>query len=219
VRFWVLAVSLLVACLSLVGLEFRSWIDVELPVVFRGEQARPTCPSATDADYFFESGALGRNHKFVSGWAASYLRAAHEPSLSCGESSADESYRFIWLRGHHETIIVRMEGSDKGHYVIATEFSRPVPYVPTISKAREVLKSVTREEWDSAVSALSASGFWTMGRSPDEPGFDGAEWVVEGRRGGAYHVVHRWSPIGPYREAALGILGVSRLSIDADHIH
>jgi hypothetical protein len=43
-------------------------------------------------------------------------------------------------------------------------------------------------------------------------GEDGANWVLEGRRGNAYHVVHRWSADdGPFREACLTLLRVAGL--------
>jgi hypothetical protein len=53
---------------------------------------------------------------------------------------------------------------------------------------------------------LDMAEFWTAPTEEENGtvGCDGAQWIMEGAKGGQYHVVDRWSPDeGPYRKAAL----------------
>jgi hypothetical protein len=51
-------------------------------------------------------------------------------------------------------------------------------------------------------------------------GLDGAQWVIEGRRVDAYHVVDRWSPRGgPYRDAGLAFLQLAGLSATGKEVY
>jgi hypothetical protein len=58
-----------------------------------------------------------------------------------------------------------------------------------------------------------------VGESPD-PGLDGAEWILESVRDGAYTYRAVWSPrSGAFREGCLGLLRASRLRVPNDEVY
>src|SRR6185503_15892511 len=137
------------------------------------------------------------------------LRQAHEPSLSCGASSADETYRFTWLRTFHAPVIVRVSRSGDRRELTAVVLSGAGGYEPgTVERKME--RPLQPAEWRRLTAALALSGFWKLPlRDPQSSGADGARWLVEGRRGDEYHLVDRWSPDrGRYRALGLTLLAL-----------
>jgi hypothetical protein len=76
--------------------------------------------------------------------------------------------------------------------------------------------------------------FWTLSpfeNPPSEIGpngermvtvqFDGAQWIVEGVKGGTYHVVDRWTPKnGPVREIGLMMLeDLAKMELSAKEVY
>jgi hypothetical protein len=57
-------------------------------------------------------------------------------------------------------------------------------------------------DWDTLQRALEASDFWALDTQDKRLGLDGAQWLIEGRRGDTYHSISRWSSRG-----AVGDLG------------
>ena len=114
---------------------------------------------------------------------------------------------------------MRLVSTAGGFRVLAWEFERLVPYKREIVVTRQINKVVAPDEWTRAVRAVAAAEFWRMGPASDERGNDGAEWVLEGRRGGAYKVVNRWSADGAFREAGLAIVRASGLAVSEDRIY
>jgi hypothetical protein len=56
-------------------------------------------------------------------------------------------------------------------------------------------------DWAKLQKAIGASGFWSLDCDCDSiGGFDGAQWLIEGRHGSIFHAVHRWSPGGAFQE-------------------
>jgi len=59
---------------------------------------------------------------------------------------------------------------------------------------------------------LELACFWQMPTPNELMMCDGAEWIMEGRREGRFHVVDRQSPDeGAYRDACLYLLRVSQV--------
>jgi hypothetical protein len=56
------------------------------------------------------------------------------------------------------------------------------------------------EDWQKLQCALKTSDFWALDTDDDHFGFDGAWWLIEGRRGDVYHSVSCWSPRGAARD-------------------
>jgi hypothetical protein len=131
---------------------------------------------------FFPKKSLDlRGDDFKAKWYSSQLRAMNEPSLlSMASDPASYSYRFLWLRTFNHPIAVRMSGA--GGYS---------PGVLTEDKSRPL----TAAEMAPFLSEVEKLGFWTAPNPVnDQEGTDGSQWIIEGVRGGKYHVVDRWSP-------------------------
>jgi len=131
-----------------------------------------------------------------------------EPSISCGPITEGETYRFVWLRTFHRSIAVRISRSGGGARLLMIELTGSGGYDPG-AVARRVESTLSDGDWQALMAGLGQIRFWEMPTQLTslELGLDGAQWIIEGRRGSEYHVVDRWSPReGPYREAALSFL-------------
>lgn len=51
-------------------------------------------------------------------------------------------------------------------------------------------------DWARLQDSLIATGFWALDPVDEQPVLDGAEWLIEGRRGNIYRGVSRWRPQG-----------------------
>jgi len=72
------------------------------------------------------------------------------------------------------------------------------------------------------VAGLRKSDFWTMPTQPTPRavGFDGAQWILEGRRRTEYHVVDRFSTgEGAYRDPALTFLKLAGLLVAGERLY
>lgn len=177
-----------------------------------GVRARaPTaiCPSNASNTYFFPSGAFrGRVDEFTRTWYSHQLSAMGEPSLSCGASV--EAYRFVWLRTFHNPVAVRVSQSGEAYELQAIVLDGAGGYDPG-QVSQRVSRRLTAAEWARVRHALDEIGFWDLPTSNDVMGFDGAEWIIEGRDG-RYHVVERWGGNERVQEAGLVFLELAGLS-------
>lgn len=65
-------------------------------------------------------------------------------------------------------------------------------------------RDVDAAEIQHVLELIDAMGFWQMPAQDEVAGMDGAQWILEGYRHGAYHVIDRWSPTkGLLRELGL----------------
>lgn len=117
----------------------------------------------------------------------------HEPVLF-KEKSDREIYRFTWLRTFHNPIAVRIERNGNSFAVTWKLASGQGGYNPgglTIDKTLVIDKEV----WDGVINQLDKVQFWTLSTNKKErSGFDGAQWILEGKVKDRYHVVDRWMP-------------------------
>ncbi len=124
-------------------------------------------------------------------------RIAREPSLYEHHSDNDvERYRFLWLRTFHKPIAVRIEKNAGGFTGRVVRLSGQGGYEPGQIERDEQF-AVTTQQWNEFTDLLQRSSFWQMptDEDEDEPGLDGAQWILEGQHAGKYHVVDRWTPI------------------------
>ena len=141
-------------------------------------------------------------------WYAKHLHAMHEPSLlGLSTDASRESYRFLWLRSFHHPVSARLEVAKDGSAHLSVKvLSGRGGYEPGhIFLNRNT--SVSKEAVVHFLQLLQKADFWNIPTEEEEGnvvGLDGAQWIMEGVRGGQYHVVDRWSPDdGPFRKAAL----------------
>jgi hypothetical protein len=136
------------------------------------------------------------------------LCAMSEPSLSI---AGPETYRFVWTRHLRNPVAVRVTRA--GATAIAVVSIEGDAQDPATQRRHEF--TVANDFWVSLRGHLDAADFWNLAGDPgeDERGLDGADWVIEGRRGGVYHSVVRWEPQpGPFRTACEDLIKVSGAS-------
>jgi hypothetical protein len=190
-----------------------------------GDGVRPGCPPVEASEYFFPAGVLEPSRSdldvFVRASYSKHLRVMGEPSLSCGPTAGGDTYRFVWLRTFHRPIAVRVNHDSNGTRLVAVELTGLGGYDPGSIAAR-VEKSLSETDWRLLTAALSNTSFWSMPTRPAKPtlGADGSQWIMEGRRGGEYHIVDRWTPReGLYRDAGLSFLKLAGISIPGGDIY
>ena len=176
-------------------------ISLALPDISaaRADELRAHCPPAGDSDFFFPvnafDGARPDLDAFEREWYSQHLAAMREPSLSCEAAGASETYRFLWLISFHRSISVRLVlKGDRGR-IEFTELTGSGGYEPGHVR-RHTERRLSRDEASRFAKALNDADFWQLSTSIRDHGLDGAQWIVEGRRGGTYHVVDRFFTAG-----------------------
>jgi hypothetical protein len=195
------------------------------PLQANAIDVRPVCPAKNSKNYFFAKNTFhlnsARRDQFVNRWYSKHLRAMSETSLSCGKDVESETYRFTWLRTFHHPIAVRITRIDGQGRLIAVELNGYGGYGPgTVIKRIE--KKLTPEQWQTLLAVVDSAKFWELPTDDISGGrgFDGAEWVVEARRGRAYHLVSRWSPeSGDYHKLALHFLLLAGIVTPPDEMY
>jgi hypothetical protein len=126
------------------------------------------------------------------------LKALKEPSL-WKQSQADKSanvYRFLWLGSYEHPASVRISRAGDMVTMHVTRHDRHPGFLqekdhPKVTVDREV--KLTLKQWEDFVGRLEAAKFWS---APTEvignQGIaDGDRLLIEGIKGGKYHVVDR----------------------------
>ncbi len=155
--------------------------------------------------------------QFTDAWYSRHLSAMEEPPVwKAAEQKSSEIYRFIWLRTFHPPyafrLIVRADGTGT---LIAKNASGAGGYDPgrlTLNKTI-TLDGTHGRQFTAAIDQL---GFWKLPTQEQRgPGFDGARWILEGVKGGRYHIVDRWTPDdGPYRKLLLELVALAGIKVD-----
>jgi hypothetical protein len=143
-----------------------------------------------------------------------------EPSLSCGPPDDVEAYRFLWLRSFHNDIAVRvirrgdayaleaviLDGAGRSSAYLRWLVEGTGDYHKPGNVSRRVRRALSRDQWQAVMTKLEEIQLWQMPTQSDVPllGTDGAQWIVEARRDGRYHVVDRW--IGADGLKSIGML-------------
>lgn len=188
--------------------------------------ARTDCPMPSADDYFMPalsvpSAPLAVSlDEFSRQWYSKHLRAMSEPTLSCGPGNAEETYRFLWLRTFHHPIAVRVARLKEGIQLSAVELSGAGGYEPG-GIIKQIHKSLSSDQWQTLISEVEDCKYWSQ-PSVDNSGIglDGAQWIIEARRGQSYHVVDRWNG-GPCDSLGLLFLDLAGLKPTKpdDHIY
>ncbi|WP_316171537.1 MULTISPECIES: hypothetical protein [unclassified Bradyrhizobium] len=116
-----------------------------------------------------------------------------EPPLCRLRETKSEVYRFLWESSFNGTAFVHIArlGSSVELRSRVLARSRLRRKEPVVSAA------LSPDDWEKLQRALTISNFWSLDATDDESfGLDGAQWLIEGRRGDVYHSVDRWCPRG-----------------------
>jgi hypothetical protein len=158
-------------------------------------------------------------NQFRNNWYSKHLRAMKEEPLYSPHGEWVESYRFLWLRSFHNPVAVRIWKCGSVRFVSVKELDGAGGYDPGKLKL-ERKRELTPDEWREFMRYLEDSCYWQLPTQDDTIGFDGAQWIFEGVKGGRYHVVDRWTPQnGSYRELCLYVLKLSGLKVDASELY
>lgn len=162
-----------------------------------GAPVSPDCPSALESRYVPPGSITDSHHDFdadliLRSRYARILAAMNEPSLSCGRSTDEEAYRFLWLRTWNNPVSIRIFRAGPRYGLEAVQLDGAEG-----NEAGRILRRVTltlsRTQWQRFSLALDETHFWQITTAVDDTlGNDGAQWIIEGRREGRYHFVDRW---------------------------
>jgi hypothetical protein len=160
---------------------------------------RPDCAKRDAPQFFFPAGVLFperpefEGDAFLRAWFSRALERMGEPSLSCNLPTVD-TYRLLVLPTWGPPLAIRIGMAPPNPSVTVTELNGKGGYDPgTI--ARRATSTISEPQRQSFVDALAKADFWAAATIDyDRRGVDGTEWILEGRAGETYHVVHRWSP-------------------------
>jgi len=165
---------------------------------------KPSPPDPTTLKYFPQSAA--GEIPFI----AEFLNSTDEPSLLARvQDPTAVSYRFdTWELPGLNFLVIRFSLNSDGTATVV-KFLVPRAANPlTAGSPNRVEESVSAADTAKFLQLVDEAGFWAMPTvqppSPTPPKyyvFDGAFWVFEGVRDGAYHVVYRLNPnASPFTE-------------------
>jgi hypothetical protein len=192
--------------------------------------------AAAQAQQYFPPGTFdenGRTNQFTVDWYSKNLKALGEPSLwelSQTDRTA-EAYRFLWLRTNHHPVSVRIVMYAKSHVcgrarLFAKVASGKAGYDPgRVNRRRHT--NLMEGSARKLLKGVESVGFWTQPLHGPEPKLitlDGAEWIVEGIKGGQYHIIDRYAPKPSDGDAAyiLGtmmVFDLARLRIKQSEVY
>ena len=152
---------------------------------------------------------------FHVNWYASHLNALDEPVLR--DSLPAKVYRFTWLRSFHKPVVIRLEnfnGAVTLYWKVSDGAGGYEPGKMIVNKS----KVLTLKNWNDFVASVNSINFWNLPTTRSGIGSDGAQWILEGKELGKYHVVDRQSG-GKIESVCLKLLELSNLKIKKDDIY
>jgi len=153
---------------------------------------------------------------FHINWYARHLNALDEPVLS--DSLSTKVFRFTWLRTFHNPIVIGLENKNDSITLYWKVCDGAGGYEPG-KVIKNKSKALTIKEWNDFVASINSINFWNLPTTQSGIlGTDGAQWILEGKEFGKYHVVDRWSG-GTIESVCLELLELSDLKINKDDIY
>ena len=123
-------------------------------------------------------------------WLGGILKWFREPSIY--ESGDRPAVRLVYDRSFFDPVLVRLSCENGKWFLVAKRLTGGVhiPIHLDLDKRVPVPESLV----NGLKKRLDQIGFWSMPTDSADRGLDGADWVLEARLEGRYHVVDRWSP-------------------------
>jgi hypothetical protein len=128
-------------------------------------------------------------------WYSKHLRAMREPSLLSRPDDGVEIYRLTWLRTFQNPMIFRLQVDRFGGAQMIVKESDGSGGYETGVIVRDTSVNLESAVVTSLKNDLNRVAFWSMPAALGELQLDGSRWVLEGSRGGFFHVVARSSPL------------------------
>lgn len=198
------------ACAVLAGCSSEE--DHEL----RGVEIAETCPDDPNALFFptgtFESDDFNPNLNVVRGWYSHVLSEMQEPSLSCGEWNYQESYRFVWIRSFDAPLAVRVSRNRNDVQLEAVILNGTGGFGAE-GVSQRISKRLSMSQWKEILIALETANLWELPTERNDHRVnDGAQWIIEVRKGDRYHMVDRSSGDPIVEQIGLKLLGFAELT-------
>jgi len=149
-------------------------------------------------------------------WYDKHLKALNEPVFS--DSLPGKVFRFTWLRSFHNPIVIGLKCNNNSISVYWKVCDGRGGYDPgKIIKNKK--KTLTIGEWNDFVASIESIDFWNLPATDSRTlGTDGAQWILEGKELGKYHVVDRWSGV-TIEKVCLKLLALTGLKIKESDIY
>jgi hypothetical protein len=144
---------------------------------------------------------------------AEWLGRLQEPPLCCKAAVPKPTFRFTWVRTFHRPVSLRLEEEADGTWLLHTKIVGGAGGYEWGAVATDETSVVPTAKAKALAARLApGTSFWSLPVRDDRFGFDGATWIIEARRGDAYHYVYRWSPEeGDVRAIGLAFIALSNL--------
>jgi hypothetical protein len=150
---------------------------------------------------YFPPGVFERGRpeleQFTVNWYSKNLKALGEPSLweLSQADRAAEVYRFLWLRtnGHPVSVRIVLHAGGRPDLFAKVATGRAGYDPGSLKQSREttLMDAKTRR----LLECIEGVKFWTQPlHAPEEANvvtLDGTQWIVEGIKGGEYHIIDR----------------------------
>lgn len=188
-----------------------------LPEPSAAQRVREQCDRPWTDDFYFPREAIEPKNELIDDTErqtySRFLKAFNAPSLSCGDDTSTEAYRFLWMPSYRPAAVIfvrRVAGEWRAE---AVEFEHPRTNKPW-TVARRFEKSLNDENVAELRSSLARAKFWIIPPWENSLADDGAMWVIEGRLGSGYRVVNRPNPTDPsFKEAGRSFFRLAGLPI------
>jgi len=127
-------------------------------------------------------------------------------------------FRFTWLRTFNNPIVIGLENNNDTITLYWKVCDGEGGYEPgklILNKK----KQLSLNEWTQFQQTIDKLNFWKLETAQNEiMGTDGAQWILEGKELGRYHIVDRWSG-GNIEPICLDLLKMTDLKIKKDEIY
>jgi hypothetical protein len=155
---------------------------------------------------------------FRNKWYSEHLSAMSEPVLY-SDTTALEAIRFTWLRTFHHPVVVGMVNNGGDIYLYWKMCNGAGGYDPG-KLVTDRKKRCDIQQWNETVRQLEGINFWKLPTDGLFFGSDGAQWIVEAKIEGKYHIIDRWSAKdSDIRKFCISLLSKSGLQIAEKDIY
>ena len=162
-------------------------------------------------NYFPPQSFAGRTADLHTFWYSRDLYALGEQPLWPSASSGVTTYRFTHLGAFTGPKSATLTVLPDGTGTVRIKALSP-------SRDRQEMddsRTVSAEQVRRFLGAMTKANYWHVPTETPIRGLDGADWILEGRQGGQYHVVVRWCPGAESRDPeVLAFADAARLLIE-----
>jgi hypothetical protein len=155
---------------------------------------------------------------FRNKWYSEHLKAMKEPVVY-SDSTNRQIIRFTWLRTFHHPVVVGMV-NDGGEVSLYWKTSSGAGGYDPGKLVTDRHKRIDIQQWDKMIQELERISFWRFPTNNPVFGFDGAQWILEVKIDGKYHLIDIWtageSKIGKF---CLNLLSKTGLEIKKNEVY